>query len=122
MHKLEELKVWNKGIDLAVKVYDVTKKMPDDEKFNLVSQMRRCAVSIPSNIAEGAGRNTDKQFIQFLSHSNGSSYELLTQTIIAKKTKVLSQEMADDLINDIHEIQKMNFGFAQMLKSKNQEV
>lgn len=118
MHKLEDLKVWNKGIELATKVYEVTKSMPNDEKFNLVSQMRRCAVSIPSNIAEGAGRNTDKQFLQFLSHSNGSSYELLTQTIIAKKTKVLTQEIADDLINDIQEIQKMNFGFTQMLRSK----
>lgn len=117
MHKLENLKVWNKGVELATKVYEITNLLPDTEKFNLVSQMRRCAVSIPSNIAEGAGRNTDKQFVQFLSHSNGSSYELLTQTIIAKKTRLLDGKVADDLIKDIKEIQKMNYGFSSSLKS-----
>ena len=66
MNKFEDLKIWQKSMKLAELVYDATRHFPSEEKFNLTSQMRRCSVSIPSNIAEGAGRNSKKEFNQFL--------------------------------------------------------
>ena len=78
MNKFEDLKIWQKSMKLAELVYDATRHFPSEEKFNLTSQMRRCSVSIPSNIAEGAGRNSKKEFAHFLSISNGSASELLT--------------------------------------------
>ncbi len=78
----KDLLVWQKGIQLVKKVYQLTQTFPDAEKFGLVSQMRRAAVSIPSNIAEGQARHTRKEFIQFLSHSEGSVAELETQLIL----------------------------------------
>lgn len=73
MHKYKELKLWQKSIELVTSVYLKTHAFPKDEKFGLVSQINRFAVSIPSNIAEGAGRNSDKEFIQFLSIAQASS-------------------------------------------------
>ena len=75
MHRYKELKVWQKAIDLAVEVYRVTEKLPKEERFGLISQINRCVVSIPSNIAEGAGRNTNKDFNHFLGIAQGSSFE-----------------------------------------------
>ena len=74
---------WKKSIELAVDVYALTKHFPSEEKFGLVSQLRRAAISVPSNIAEGAGRKSDKEFCQFLSISYGSLCELDTQLIIS---------------------------------------
>ncbi len=76
MHNYKQLEVWKKGIDLATIIYALTKKFPKEEKFGIISQMRRCVVSISSNIAEGAGRNSDKEFRQFLNISFGSCSEL----------------------------------------------
>ena len=81
MHKIQDLRIWHKAIDLATEVYKATENFPTEEKYGLTSQIRRSAVSVPSNIAEGAGRNSNKQFCQFLGISNGSSYELQTQLI-----------------------------------------
>lgn len=67
MHQYKELKVWQKAIEFVSEIYSVTANFPDREKFNLISQLNRAAISIPSNIAEGAGRNSDKEFLQFLS-------------------------------------------------------
>ena len=78
----KDLLVWQKGITLAKKVYRLTQTFPDAEKFGLVSQMRRAAVSIPCNIAEGQARHTRKEFIQFLSHSEGSVAEVETQLVL----------------------------------------
>jgi four helix bundle protein len=85
MHRYKELKVWQKAIDLAVEVYRITEKLPKEERYGLISQINRCVVSIPSNIAEGAGRNTSKDFNHFLGISLGSSFELDTQLIISNK-------------------------------------
>ncbi|MCA5005056.1 four helix bundle protein [Sphingobacterium bovistauri] len=79
MHKFRDLVVWQKAMDLANSVYMSTENLPVAEKFGLLSQIRRSAVSICSNIAEGAGRNTKGEFIQFLGIANGSAYELETQ-------------------------------------------
>lgn len=89
MHNIKELKIWNKSIDLAVDIYRLTAEFPSDERFGLTSQTRRCAISISSNISEGAGRNTKGEFKQFLGIANGSSYELQTQLVIANKLKFI---------------------------------
>ncbi|WP_316805814.1 four helix bundle protein [Pedobacter agri] len=118
MNNLKELKIWNKAIDLAVDVYKATSTFPTDERFGLTSQSRRAAVSIPSNIAEGAGRNSPKEFNNFLGISNGSCYELETQLIVANKLELLNNEILDALLLQIDELQKMTYGFQQMLSKK----
>ncbi|MGY3214048.1 four helix bundle protein [Mucilaginibacter sp. HD30] len=115
MHNLKELKIWNKAINLTVDVYKATGNFPSDERFGLTSQSRRCAVSIPSNIAEGAGRNSKKEFTNFLGIANGSSYELQTQLIISNKLSLLSDEVLDVLLKQIDELQKMNYAFQKTL-------
>ncbi len=118
MNNLKELKIWNKAIELTVKVYKATATLPSDERFGLTSQSRRAAVSIPSNIAEGAGRNSPKEFNNFLGIANGSSYELQTQLIVANRLEMLSEEILNPILEDIDELQKMTYGFQQMLQKK----
>ncbi len=118
MHKLNDLNIWKKAIDLSVDIYKVTSNFPEDERFGLISQMRRSAVSIPSNIAEGAGRNSDKEFTYFLGISNGSSNELLSQMIIAKRLTFVDDNDANSMIERIDEIQKMNYGLKSSLEKK----
>ncbi len=81
----KDLVVWQKSMDLVVEIYKITELFPSEERFGLISQMRRCSISIPSNIAEGRGRGTRRDFIQFLRISLGSSNELSTQVEIAKR-------------------------------------
>ncbi|WP_225871330.1 four helix bundle protein [Pedobacter cryotolerans] len=118
MNKLNELKIWNKAIDLTVDVYKATASFPSDERFGLTSQSHRAAVSIPSNIAEGAGRNSMKEFNNFLGIANGSSYELQTQLVIANKLEMLDINLLNPLLSQIDELQKMTYGFQQMLEKK----
>ena len=89
MHQYKDLKVWQKSIAIADDIYEITKVFPNEEKFGLVSQMRRACVSMSSNIAEGAGKSSTKDFIRFLEVANGSSYELDTQTV---KIKIIFQQ------------------------------
>jgi four helix bundle protein len=118
MHNLKELKIWNKAIDLTVDVYKATANFPSEEKYGLTSQARRSAVSIPSNIAEGAGRNSNKDFNNFLGIANGSSYELQTQLVISNRLSLLSNDTLDDLLKQIDEVQKMTFAFQRTLLNK----
>ena len=115
MHNLKELKIWQKAIDLAVDVYKATVSYPVDERFGLTSQIRRASVSISSNIAEGAGRNSKKEFCNFLGIANGSAYELQTQLIISNKLNLLKDDLLNDLLKQIEELQKMNYAFQKML-------
>ena len=92
MNRFKELKVWQEAIDLSVEVYGSTKNFPSEEKFGLISQINRSVISIPSNIAEGAGRNHDKEFVQFLGIAMGSACELESQLIIAEKLKFIPSE------------------------------
>lgn len=119
MHNLTELKIWSKAIDLAVDVYSATSHFPIDERYGLISQSRRAAVSISSNIAEGAGRNSYKEFNNFLGIANGSS-ELQTQLVISNKLDLLNNETLDKLLSQIDELQKMNYAFQQRLKQQSQ--
>ena len=115
MHNFEKLKIWQKAMDIAVEVYQVSSLLPNDEKFNLIHQIKKCAVSIPSNIAEGSGRNHNKEFIQFLGIANGSTFELITQLILAKKLKLASEEIVQPIINQLVEVSNMNFAFQKTL-------
>ncbi|EMS32929.1 hypothetical protein C943_00936 [Mariniradius saccharolyticus AK6] len=110
-HNFKNLMVWNKAVDMAVKVYQITSKFPNEEKFGMTSQMRRSSVSIPSNIAEGTARNSSKAFTNSLDISLGESFELETQTIIARRVGLLTQDDFESINHDIDEIQKMIIGF-----------
>jgi len=118
MHKLNDLNTWKKAIELSVDIYKITSDFPSDERFGLISQMRRSAGSVPSNIAEGAGRNSNKEFIHFLAISNGSSNELLTQIIIANRLGYVNDNDVKLINNRIDEIQKMNYGLKNSLEKK----
>ena len=120
MHNLKELKIWSKAMDLAVDVYKATSNFPNDERFGLISQLRRAAVSIPSNIAEGAGRNSNKEFCNFLGIANGSSYEVQTQLVISNKLSLLNTDLLNGLLGQIEELQKMNYAFQHMLNKPSQ--
>lgn len=109
MNNYKELKIWQKSMDLVEKVYKITSNFPIEEKFGLISQIQRCAVSIPSNIAEGAGRNSNKEFRNFLGIANGSTNELNTQLLLSIRIGYVKEEDLDEIINLITEIQKMNF-------------
>lgn len=115
MNNYKDLKVWQKSVDLAVKVYEITREFPREEIYGLTSQLRRCAVSIPSNIAEGAGRNTKNDFKNFLGISHGSSCELDTQLIIANKIDFLNESTLASLQKELLEIQKMNWALKNSL-------
>lgn len=113
-----ELKVWQKSIDMVVDVYGALRQYPGEEKFNLVSQMQRAAVSIPSNIAEGCSRESSPAFKQFLSIALGSAYELETQLIISNKLNYLQEESYSVLHSKLVEVQKMTTGLMNSLESK----
>jgi four helix bundle protein len=103
----KDLLVWQKGLSLVTMVYELTKQFPPDERFGLVSQMRRAAVSVPSNIAEGQARRTTGEFVQFISHAEGSLAELETQTLISVDLRFTSLEHAQSILLPIEELQRM---------------
>ncbi len=113
-----DLTIWQKGIVLVKRIYELTSQFPPSEQFGLTSQMRRSAVSIPSNIAEGCGRNSDKELIHFLYITLGSASELETQVIISVELDFLSQEKADPIQNLISEIIKMASSLIKSLKTR----
>ena len=107
MHKYRELEIWKRAIDLTVDIYSLSKNFPDDEKFGLTSQIKRAAVSVPSNIAEGAGRNSNKEFNQFLGISTGSIFEVETQLIIAERLNFLSSNQVEEVLDKSNELVRM---------------
>jgi four helix bundle protein len=102
-----DLIVWKKGMTLAKQVYQITQAFPEVEKFGLVSQMRRAAVSVPSNIAEGQARNTTGEFVQFLSHALGSVAELHTQLLLSVELGYCTQANTEAVRTIITELRKM---------------
>lgn len=115
-HNFKKLKIWQDSIDLVSDSYKLTKMFPDFEKFNLISQMNRCAVSIPSNIAEGSSKSTNRHFKQYLESSLGSAFEWETQLIVSYNEKYLDKNKFDELENKILQIQKMLGSFIDNLK------
>ncbi|WP_297332848.1 four helix bundle protein [Flavobacterium sp.] len=116
MHQFEKLKIWQKSMDIAEKVYNMSVNIPTDEKYNLVHQIKKCAVSIPSNIAEGSGRNSKKEFIHFLGIANGSAFELITQLILLKRLNYIEENTITNIVNDLVEVCNMSFALQRSLK------
>lgn len=117
MHNYGELQIWKDGIALAKDVYVLTKDFPKDELFGLTAQIRRCVVSIPSNIAEGSGRDTPKDFNHFLAIATGSSFELDTQLILAKEFGYVPEKKLNPVLDKLSILQKMIFRFKEKINS-----
>lgn len=113
-----DLKIWQRGILLSKQVYELTMSFPKEEVYGMTSQMRRCSVSVPSNIAEGFGRST-LSFLNFLKIARGSLYELDTQLVLTKELELCSNyELIGSLETDIREMGKMMNSFINKLKEK----
>jgi four helix bundle protein len=114
----KDLIVWQKGIEIVNDIYNLTKYFPKDELYSLTSQMRRASISIPANIAEGWGRGTTKNYIQFLEISRGSLFELEALIIISTNQSFLTQDKCNEIGIKINEIGKMLNGLITKLESK----
>jgi len=113
----KELIVWQKAMELVTEIYALTMNFPDTEKFGLVVQLRRAAVSIPSNIAEGQGRSSVGEFKQFLGHARGSLYEVETQILIAYRLKLFGEAERDAIISKIREVGRLLHGLLKSLRT-----
>ena len=115
MHNFKELNSWKEAKDLSVLIVKLTSTFPTSEIYGISAQINRAAVSIPSNIAEGAGRNSDKDFARFIGIAIGSTFELETQLIIANELSYLNNDKFDELILKLNSIQKMLVNFQKHL-------
>ena len=111
-----DLKVWQRSMEMAVAVYRLTQEFPREEIYGLTSQMRRAAVSVPSNIAEGHGRLGTNEYRQFLGIARGSNFELQTQLEIARVLGKGNQKLLDETEGLSHEVGKMIFGIMDKIK------
>ncbi len=118
MHNFKELKVWQESMVLAKVIFEQTGVFPVEEKFGLIAQMRKCAVSIASNIAEGAGRSSDREFSRFLDIAMGSCFELETQALLAADFDYWSSAQLAPLLEKITQVQRMLNGFKKTLDRK----
>ena len=114
----KDLDVWKKSVSLVTSIYEVTKTFPKDEIYGITNQIRRSAVSIPSNMAEGSARKGEKEFIQFLYISLGSMAELETQLIIANNLKYVNLNDYELMTGRLEEIRKMIIGLIKFVKNK----
>ena len=118
--KYSDLKVWQKSIDIVVDVYAMGKGLPQDERFGLISQMQRAAVSVPANIAEGHGRKATNAFVNHLSIANGSLVELETLVVISRRLGYISEQMEKRMLASTSEIGRMITGLKGSLNPKRQ--
>ena len=118
MHNFRKLNIWLDAIVLAKEVYKVTSNYPKEEKYGLVSQINRCSVSVPSNIAEGSSRSSNKEFSYFIKIALGSLFELETQLILSNEFGILAAEDLDILIDKLIKLQKMLTKFLTSLEQK----
>ncbi len=116
MHQFKELLIWQKSRNFCSEIYSVTSTFPNEEKFGITNQLRRASVSIPSNIAEGSSRNSNKDFSRFLEIAIGSAYEIETQLLIASDLGFIKTEKLVLIINQLDEIIKMISKFKSTLK------
>ncbi|HCR70775.1 MAG TPA: diversity-generating retroelement protein bAvd family protein [Anaerolineae bacterium] len=116
MKDFRQLKVWEKSHQLALAVYKVTKSFPKEELYGLTTQIRRASMSIPTNIAEGCGRNTDADFARFLQIAMGSASETEYQLILAYDLEFLSKESYDELHSNVEEVKRMLASFLKTLR------
>ncbi len=115
MFRFEKLDVWHKAVDLADRIYGVTDAFPDDERFGLTSQMRRASVSVSSNIAEGSGRSSDRDFARFIDIGYGSLMEVVSQGHIATRRSFLPQADLDTLKDEAEQLARMLSGLRSSL-------
>ena len=106
----EDLDAWQLGMDLVFHIYQLTKRFPKDESFGLSIQMRRAAISVPSNIAEGKGRASDKDFLVFLGYARGSLNELQTQTMVARRLGYMDESACAKSVGQIQHVRKVVSG------------
>ncbi len=116
MHRFKDLEIWKLSRQFCSQIYVTTANFPDNEKFGLTNQLRRASVSIPSNIAEGCSRSSNKDFSRFLEIAIGSIYEIETQLLIAFDLGYVNQLKLDELINDLETIVKMISKFRSTLQ------
>lgn len=116
MNDFRKLKVWQKAVDLATRIYKMTDKYPKREVYGLTSQIRRSVISISSNIAEGAGRRSKKEFRQFLDISTGSCYELETQLTISQNLNYIDSDVFNEFKKALADIQKMIYALIKSLE------
>jgi four helix bundle protein len=117
MRDFHKLKVWEKAHNLTLKVYGITKEFPKEEVYGLTSQMRRSSASIPTNIAEGCGRDSTAETIQFFNMASGSSSELEYQLILARDLQYMSEKIFSELSNELVEVRSMIYAFIKRLKT-----
>jgi four helix bundle protein len=117
-HSFRDLVVWQRAMQLTVAIYRLTKDFPHEEMFGLTSQIRRAAVSVPSNIAEGHGRLNSGEYRQFLGVARGSNFELQTQLEIARALEIGNPELLDEAEGLSHEVGKMLYATLESIKSK----
>ncbi|TDO73656.1 four helix bundle protein [Flavobacterium chryseum] len=115
MHQFKELLIWKKSRLFCSKIYSITSTFPNEEKFGITNQLRRASVSVPSNIAEGSSRNSNKDFARFLEIAIGSAYEVETQLLISSDLGFMNEESTTELINMLEEITKMTSRFRATL-------
>jgi four helix bundle protein len=118
MRNFRELEIWKRSIDLVDQIYQHSNGLPDNEKYGLISQIRRCAVSVPSNIAEGCSRKTNKDLARFLEIALGSSFELETQLIIIARSNMLEKKIVEALVDELNQIQRMINSFRSKIKEQ----
>ena len=119
MSNFRNLLIWQKSMALTTKIYFSTKNFPKEEIYGLTSQIRRSAVSIPSNISEGFGRESDKEYLRFLNISIGSLFEMQTQLEIAKNIEYLTEKEFNNLYEDSREVERMLVSFINKVKERN---
>jgi len=117
VRSFKDLVVWQKSMVLAKEVYEMTRSFPDEERFGLAAQLRRCAVSIPSNIAEGQGRSQGKEFLRYLQIAKGSQQELETQILLCDSLGYLNKEQSAHMINLTHEVGRMLAGLGRSVRA-----
>ncbi|ANE51624.1 four helix bundle protein [Flavisolibacter tropicus] len=117
MKNFKQLKIWQKGFEIATKMYLLTDHFPEHEKFGLSSQLTRAAVSIPSNIAEGSSRSSQKDYVQFIEIALGSCFEAETQLLIADQVKLGNKDLKSEMFTLLDEEQKMIMSFIKHIKS-----
>lgn len=119
MSNFRNLLIWQKSMSLTTNIYNSTKKFPKEEFFGLTSQIRRSSISVPSNIAEGFGRDSNKEYLRFLNISIGSLFEMQTQLEIAKNIQYLNEEEFNNLYEDSREVERMLVLFINKIKERN---
>jgi four helix bundle protein len=115
MRNFKQLKIWQNGFDIAVKSYKLTSNFPKEEKFGITSQITRAAVSIPSNVAEGSSRSSEKDYSRFIEIALGSSFEMETQLLISAAVNFGNDDLRNEILSDLDEEQKMLISFSSKL-------